>query len=85
MGVFCCHGNQTKRQTGRLLPVFNCPLPFIICTKLESYCFGAFGGEVINFLKFFFKFDVAMETKKMATGSEMHKLGRQSSNDQNCK
>ena len=29
MGVFCCHGNQTKRQIGRLLAIFNFPYHFL--------------------------------------------------------
>ena len=56
-GVFCCHDNQTKRQIGRLSAIFNCPYPFNICTKLDSYYFSGFGGVVINI---FFKFNVAM-------------------------
>ena len=62
MGIFCCHGNQTKRQVVRLLAIFNCPYPFNICTKLESCCFSGFEGVVIKKI-FFFKFIVAMETK----------------------
>ena len=83
MEVFCCHGNQTKRQIGRLIAIFNCPYPFNICTKLESYCFSGFGRVVIKKIPhFIFKFNVAMETKQ--NGHEMHKLGRKSSNDHNC-
>ena len=33
MGVFCCHGTQTKRQINRLLAIFNFLYPFIICTR----------------------------------------------------
>ena len=40
MGAFSCHGNQTKRQITTILPIFNCPYPSNICTKLESYCFS---------------------------------------------
>ena len=43
MGAFCCHGNQTKRQTAKLLAILNCPMPSNISTKLESYCFNGFG------------------------------------------
>ena len=65
MGVFCCHGNQTKRQISRLLAILNCPYQFNICTKLQSYCFSGFGESIIIFffIIFFFKFNVAMETK----------------------
>ena len=83
MGVFCCHGNQTKRQIGRLLAIFNCPYPFNICTKLEFYCFRSFQGVVIKKKKKF-KLNVAMTTYKTVTGHKTHKLGRHSSNDQNC-
>ena len=48
MRVFCCHGNQTKRQICRLLAFFNFPNPFYICTKLEFLCFSGFGGVVIK-------------------------------------
>ena len=82
MGVFCCHGNQTKKQTGRLLPVFNCPHPFIIYTKLESYCFSAF-GVVIKKIPFYKNLILPWKANEMATGHEMHKLGRQLPNDQN--
>ena len=82
MGAFCCHGNQTKRQIGRLIAIFISPYPFNICTKLDSYCFSGFGGVAIKKQLFFFKLNVAMETK--LNDHEMHKLGRKSSNDHNC-
>ena len=36
MGAFCCHGNQTKRQTTIILHVaiLNCPYPSNFCTRL---------------------------------------------------
>ena len=43
--------------------VMNCPYPFNICTKSESYCFSGFWGVVIKNNPFF-KFNVAMETKQ---------------------
>ena len=84
MGVFCCHGNQTKRQTGRLLAIFNCPYPFNIWTKLESYCFSGFGGLVIKTNPFCLNLMLPWNPNKIATGHEIHKLGRQLSNDHNC-
>ena len=47
MGAFCCHGNQTKNQIITILAILNCPYQSNICTKLESYCFSGFGGDVI--------------------------------------
>ena len=44
MGAFCCHGNQTKRQSTTILAIFNCPYPSNICTNLKSYCFSSFKG-----------------------------------------
>ena len=81
MGALCCHGNQTKRQTAELLALLNCPMPSIICTKLESYCFSGFGGAVIKKIHFFFNLMLPWQPNKMATGHQTHKLGRQSSND----
>ena len=69
MGVFCCHGNQTKRQTGRLLAIFNCPYPFNICTKLESYCFSGF-GEVVIKKSFFLKLTLPWKPTEMVSGHE---------------
>ena len=53
---------QPRGRLADFLAIFNCPYPFNICTKLESYCFSGFGRVVINF--FFFKFNVAMETEQ---------------------
>ena len=47
MGVFCCHGNQTKRQTTIILAILNCPYPSNFCTKLESYCFSGFDWLIV--------------------------------------
>ena len=86
MGVFCCHGNQTKRQIGRLLAIFNCPYPFNICTKLESFCSVVL--EELSLKKkspfFFLNLMLPWQPNKIVTGHKTHKLGRQSSNDQNC-
>ena len=85
MGVFCCRGNQTKRQICRFLAVFNCPYPYNICTNLEFYCFSGFGEVVIKKLLFFFlNLMLPWKPNEMATGHETHKLDRQSSNDHNC-
>ena len=84
MGVFSCHGNQTKRQIGILLAIFNCPYPSNICTKLESYCFSGFGVVIKKKTLFFSNLMLPWKPNKMATGHETQKLGRQSSNDHNC-
>ena len=44
-GPFCCHGNQTKRKTGKLLAILNC---LYLSNKLESYCFSGFAGVGVN-------------------------------------
>ena len=36
-GSFCCHVNQTKRQTTKYFTILNCSYPSKICTKLELY------------------------------------------------
>ena len=68
MGVFCCLGNQTKRQIGRLLAIFSCPYPFNICTKLESYYFSGFGDVVIKKNPFCLNLMLPWKPNKIATG-----------------
>ena len=63
---------------------FNCPYPFNICTKLESYCFSGFRGVVIKRYLFFLILMLPWQLNKIVTGHKTHKLGRQSSNDHNC-
>ena len=46
-GAFCWYGNQTKRQITVSLSILNYPYPSNICTKLESYCFSGFQGDVM--------------------------------------
>ena len=57
---------------------------FVICTKLESYCFSGFGGVVIKEKSFFQLTLLPWKPNKIATGHETHKLGRQSLNNHNC-
>ena len=66
MENFCCHGNQTKKQIGRLITIFNCPYPFNICTKLESYCFSGFGRVVIKKIPPFWNLMLPWKPNKMA-------------------
>ena len=46
MGAFCCHGNQTKMQIGKLLAILNCPYQSNIPTELETNRFSS--GEQIK-------------------------------------
>ena len=73
---------MTTKPRGRLadfLSIFNCPYPFNICTKLESYYFSGFGG-LVNEKIFFFFLILPWKPNKILTGHERHKLGRPSSN-----
>ena len=62
MGAFCCHGNQTKRQTIKVLAFWNCPYQSNICTKLVILLqwFWRRGHLIESFLKS----KVAMTTKQ---------------------
>ena len=71
MGVFCCHGNQTKKQITIILAPLNCPYPSNICKELEPYCLNGFGEVVIRKISFL-KLNVAMATKQNSHWSYHH-------------
>ena len=48
MGAFCFNSNQTTRQITKILAILKCPYQINISTKLESYCFSDFVGDVIE-------------------------------------
>ena len=81
MGAFCCHINQTKKQTTTTIAILNCPYPSNFCTKLVLLLQWF---RSCHLKKSFIKTECCSGNKiKWPPGHKTYKPGRQSSDDHN--